>query len=132
MSWTCQKTTKGTVCKHLNPNRARKCEVCGKLRPTRKKPAHMTALILDYQGYIALTGGEFCAICKRPPSGRRRLDRDHDHATGKPRALLCARCNRALVSWCTPVWLRSAADYLERHLAAVSLIVPGSQNKEQR
>jgi hypothetical protein len=42
-----------------------------------------------------------CAICRRPESDTRggktkALAVDHDHATGKIRGLLCARCNRAL------------------------------------
>jgi hypothetical protein len=74
----------------------------------------MAALNQDYQAFVSLNGGDFCAICKRKPSSRRRLDRDHCHATGKPRGLLCARCNRALPSWMTAPWLYAAAAYLER------------------
>lgn len=58
--------------------------------------------------------GPVCGICGRKPTAKRRLDRDHDHATGAPRGLLCARDNRALPSWVTPEWLRKAADYLEK------------------
>lgn len=74
----------------------------------------MRALEQDYAAFVALNGGEFCAICRRKPSKVRRLDRDHDHKTGKPRGLLCARCNRSLPAWVTAEWLRDAADYLER------------------
>jgi hypothetical protein len=72
----------------------------------------MAALKLTYEQYVELNGGEHCAICKRG-RGSRRLDRDHDHRTGKPRGLLCPRCNRALPTWITPNWLRLAAGYLE-------------------
>lgn len=39
--------------------------------------------------------GGVCAVCGKPPNGR-KLSVDHDHRTGKVRALLCAHCNIAL------------------------------------
>jgi hypothetical protein len=66
---------------------------------------------------VLLNGGERCAICLRVSSPNRRLDRDHDHKTGRPRGLLCPRCNRQLANWITPEWLRAAAEYLERVVA---------------
>ena len=74
----------------------------------------MKALLVSYEEFIVLNRGELCGICGRPPGPTRRLDRDHDHKAGKPRGLLCARCNRALPSWMTPMWLTAAAAYLER------------------
>lgn len=112
--WTCQRSTGGLVCKHRNPSIKRKCQKCDKPRPARKRPAHMAAMDVDYEGFIALNGGEFCAICKRKPSKVRRLDRDHDHETGQPRGLLCARCNRALPNWVSVEWLQGAAAYISR------------------
>lgn len=74
----------------------------------------MAALDLDYAEYLRLNGGrETCAICGAAP-GTRRLQRDHCHALGVARGLLCVRCNRALAQWITPEWLRAAANYLER------------------
>jgi hypothetical protein len=87
MAWTCQRQSAGVPCRHLNPNRKRNCEACGKTRPPRKRPAHLAALETDYADFIALNGGEFCAICKRPPSQARRLDRDHCHKTGEATGL---------------------------------------------
>jgi hypothetical protein len=58
--------------------------------------------------------GERCGICGRGPTPGRRLNRDHDHHTGKLRGLACTRCNRNLGNWVTSEWLRKAADYLDR------------------
>jgi hypothetical protein len=57
---------------------------------------------------------EACGLCGKPRSQERRHDRDHDHKTGKPRGLLCHRCNRVLVFWITADWLRQATGYLDR------------------
>ena len=112
--WTCQRQSLGKKCKTHNAPRTRKCKKCGKARPPRKRPSHMKALDLTYEEYVALNGGEFCAVCGRPPSPNRRLDRDHCHSTGKPRGLLCPRHNRFLASWVTSDLLRKMADYLDR------------------
>jgi len=37
-----------------------------------------------------------CAICKKPPTGGRRLHIDHNHQTGEVRGLLCNGCNRGI------------------------------------
>lgn len=53
-----------------------------------------------------------CAICDTKP-GMRELGVDHDHATGKVRALLCMSCNTGLGMFRdNPVLLRRAAKYL--------------------
>lgn len=111
--WRCRRVTAGEVCGELNLARKRKCHRCGKPKPAKRRPKHMTALELDYDAFIALTGGEHCGICGSP-RGTRRLHRDHDHHTGQPRGLLCFRCNTALPNRIDAAWLRSAAAYLER------------------
>ena len=112
--WTCQRTTAGERCGHQNPARKRLCETCGKPKPTRKRPAHMAALDLPYEHYIKVNGGNHCGICRAKPKPSRRLDRDHEHkAGGKPRGLLCFRCNAALRDYMTLDWMRAAVAYLE-------------------
>ena len=75
-----------------------------------------------YDAMYASQGG-VCAICKEPETGKSRgseatklLAVDHDHATGKIRALLCAQCNQALGMFRDkPRLLRAAIQYLEYH-----------------
>lgn len=77
-------------------------------------------LTLDqYKGMVAAQDGK-CAICDRLPGGKRKNDRvlhvDHDHVTGKIRALLCYRCNLHIGAMeDSPTLLRKAADYLDKH-----------------
>lgn len=119
--WTCRRKVRSQmsdiaasrVCGHRNPGRKRLCELCGGSKPKKARPKHLVALESDYEAYVALNGGDHCGICRRQRRGGRRLDRDHDHKTGRPRGLLCHRCNRALPHWMTASWLGAAADYLE-------------------
>jgi hypothetical protein len=113
-TWTCTKVEGGVKCGHANPRAAKKCQSCGKLRPPVKRAAHQMALQMPYEYYVEINGGEFCGICKRPPSARRRLDRDHDHRTAKPRGLLCPTCNRNLWTGFDAKWAMAALEYLEK------------------
>lgn len=78
----------------------------------------MAALDLTYEQYVEINGGEHCGICGRQrgelPNPGRRLDRDHNHRSGKPRGLLCREDNRKLKHWMTLDWLLAAVAYLER------------------
>jgi hypothetical protein len=115
--WTCQRVTAGRKCGAVNPAIKQKCTECGKRRPPRKRPAHLAALDVSYEEYIEINGGEHCGICGALPKPGRKLDRDHDHGTGRPRGLLCWTCNMLLPRRRgTPEWLRAAAAYLERTL----------------
>lgn len=54
-----------------------------------------------------------CAICGRTPP---RLHVDHNHTTGKVRALLCGACNRGIgLLQEDSMVLRAAMKYLEEH-----------------
>lgn len=56
-----------------------------------------------------------CAICGREP-GRKGLCVDHDHATGRVRAMLCTRCNTAIgMLKDDPELCERAAIYLRNH-----------------
>lgn len=57
-----------------------------------------------------------CAIAKCRRDITSRHDVDHDHETGKVRALLCHQCNKSLgLANDNPDKLRSMAEYLETH-----------------
>lgn len=70
--------------------------------------------------YIRRLGeqGNRCAICDRAPgeSGGRPLGMDHDHISGKIRALLCNQCNSGIgMLGDNPALVRKALAYLELH-----------------
>lgn len=65
---------------------------------------------------MLIAQGNHCALCPKPDRPDKRLAVDHDHETGKIRALLCDCCNRGLGLFDDdPVRLRAAAEYLEAH-----------------
>lgn len=65
---------------------------------------------------MLMAQGHRCALCTRADLPEKRLAVDHDHVTGKIRALLCDRCNRGIgLLGDDPIQLRKAAEYLARH-----------------
>jgi len=75
--------------------------------------------LADYDQMFADQDGR-CGICgTQDPGGPNRCSRfavDHNHETGKVRALLCAHCNKGLGLFKDdPDLLRDATDYLENH-----------------
>ena len=54
------------------------------------------------EGYLAMLHDQLgaCAVCGKQETdvkfGMRGLHQDHDHATGKPRGILCSNCNQLL------------------------------------
>lgn len=81
---------------------------------------------IDLQQYEVMGAAQNwnCAICggkettKDKDGGPRMMPVDHDHKTGKVRALLCTQCNRGLGMFSDNIEkLKAAATYLEKHLA---------------
>jgi hypothetical protein len=76
-----------------------------KLRKMGISRGSYEALLVEQRGV--------CAICKRPCEQNSRLAIDHDHATGRVRGLLCARCNIGLGYFLDdPLRLQAALEYL--------------------
>lgn len=73
----------------------------------------------EYYEMLDVQGG-VCFICHMPASGdghtTSRLHVDHDHKSGKVRALLCQMCNVGLGSFRDSAYLLDrAASYVELH-----------------
>lgn len=69
--------------------------------------------VVEYRNILAQQNG-VCAICREPD---RELCVDHDHKTGRVRALLCNGCNSAIGFLReSPLLARAAATYLEQQL----------------
>lgn len=72
---------------------------------------------ITLQIYNEMLGKQYhvCNICNQPELNR-KLSVDHDHKTGKIRALLCSRCNRALGIVNDSIeLLHSLINYLKEH-----------------
>lgn len=77
-------------------------------------PSHITAMLAAQRG--------LCGCCDQPLA--KTPHTDHDHVSGRVRALLCANCNLGLGYFKdSPARLRLAADYIERHAAIHALEV---------
>jgi hypothetical protein len=75
-------------------------------------------ITLDEADVMLSRQGGACAICARDLTGvdLRRRPVDHDHATGKVRAILCCSCNTGLGKFKdSPILLAKAARYVEHH-----------------
>lgn len=111
--WTCR------GCRRQWNGNKKRCD-CGRKAPSRKPTQRqIVAELGPFEEWLEQYG-EVCNICGSD-GGIRRLHRDHDHATGEARGLLCFPCNTALPDrkkpkgMTTVEWLRAAADYLERN-----------------
>lgn len=72
-------------------------------------------LTVEQHAKLLADQGGCCAICHKPPQGKRPLAVDHNHKTGKVRQLLCYGCNRALHVLESVELLFRAMEYLKRH-----------------
>lgn len=69
----------------------------------------------EYEALVTKQNG-LCAICNQPPARDLRLAIDHDHTTGKIRALLCNDCNLILGQIENNMdLLPTMFDYLDTH-----------------
>lgn len=90
--------------------------------------AHLKRYDMTLERYETMLAeqGDCCVICGELPDpngikAASRLHVDHDHVTGKVRALLCTRCNQGVGYFRDdPVLLRAMAEYIERHRKAVA------------
>lgn len=58
--------------------------------------------------------GFVCYLCKNPPSDKRNLCVDHNHKTGRVRALLCNNCNNGIGKLRDSIeLLQKAVEYLK-------------------
>lgn len=76
--------------------------------------------IEDYEQMVEAQNG-LCAVCEKEPEGGRHevLYVDHDHATGRTRLLLCAKCNFAIGLLGDDVEVaRRLVAYLQRFMLA--------------
>lgn len=73
--------------------------------------------IRQYDQMLA-SQGDSCAICKRHKSlFKRHMNVDHNHETGKIRALLCSNCNTLIgLAQENPETCIAASEYLKSHL----------------
>lgn len=74
----------------------------------------------EYENMVKLQDGS-CAICLKPETYLHKgvlqnLAIDHDHNTGKVRALLCAKCNKGIGIFNENTeTMKSAIRYIEFH-----------------
>lgn len=110
-SWQCLdcKRAYNQLYKQTNPEKA---------KDTRLRCAYGISYA-EYQKMLKEQAG-VCAICKTPPTGKRRhevLHVDHDHTTGEVRGLLCKTCNAALGAF------QDSTTVIER---AINYLTPSS------
>ncbi len=85
-----------------------------KYRASGKQAKRLYGLLpVTYRRMVEMHMG-ICGLCQQP-GGKKGLAVDHDHKTGRVRALLCSSCNMALGGFRDdPALCRRAAEYLEQ------------------
>ena len=100
--------------KQKNPDKVKSIRKKGKY--WYNHDAHVVktyGLVPGQYAQMMIEQGGVCAVCGEECSTGRRLAVDHDHETGKVRALLCLHCNRAVGHLKDdPVRALKLADYL--------------------
>lgn len=89
----------------------------------------------EYDEIFEAQGG-VCALCGRPPTGK-RLAVDHDHISGEIRALLCHSCNKHKVGNLTLDDVNRIKKYLEnppvrQMFGGIPRYVPEGKEKPKR
>ncbi len=102
--------------------RAKKRHICNDCASRSHRPSRDQVLMYNYgisqahYDVMLFQQADCCAICGEQPRTSRRLVVDHDHATGRVRALLCDRCNTGLGHFGDDIKLmRKAIRYLQYH-----------------
>lgn len=105
---------RGGVCKSCGPAYARKRKLSREYGVT---PEWFEAKLKEQGGCCALCHKTFDLHSGLP----RNLCVDHDHGTGKPRGILCRRCNSSLErAEKIPDWIEKALMYLKQYGSAVA------------
>lgn len=79
---------------------------------------------IQYQSMYDSQNG-LCAICGRPEISKILMAVDHDHRTGRVRALLCTKCNKGLGHFDDDKeQLLKAAEYLEKFSDKTGSAIP--------
>lgn len=87
-----------------------------KLSHRKQKLKYKFNMTLEQYDKIFENQNGVCAICDGINKSGRRLSVDHNHKTGKIRALLCDHCNHLLgQAKENIIILQSAIDYLKKH-----------------
>ncbi len=94
----------------------RQVSVYRKANPEKRRAANLKSLYgVEHEDYLRLLDKQdnACAICRIGFSSTPHMD--HNHETGKPRGLLCSKCNFGIGSLDDSAdRLRRAAEYLEQ------------------
>lgn len=97
-------------------HRARYRATNGKDRVFDQSLRRLYGITLEQYNQMLADQDHLCGLCGETPDTDRRMHVDHDHATGKIRALLCHHCNLLLGNAKDSIArLRLGIAYLERH-----------------